>query len=407
MFTFLTKIKHTRFSQLRRAIPLAAVFLIIEFYDELSYAIGNAALPSIRTDLALSYAQVGLLLGLPHLINTLVEPILMLLGDTRLRKALVIGGGVATAIAALLVARAGSFGVLLAAFILSHPASGAFVTLSQATLIDLNPGREPHWMARWTLAGSLGNLIGPALLAGGLALAFGWRWIFYLLAGLALGLTLLAALQTLPRREATAQANSPEERESLRSFLQELRAAARNRELLRYTGLQITADLMMDIYLEYLPLYYVDVVGLTSAQTGLVISAYIFVALISDIILIPLLERVPGRKVVRASATVAIILYIAWLLVPWTAAKIALLLCVSLAKIGWYPVLAGEAYAAAPGRSGMVKAIDSVGGLPAGGLRWLVGWVASRAGLPVAMWLLLLGPVSLILCVPKALKDGK
>ena len=75
------------------AVSLATIFLLIEFFDELHYGIEGAALPAIRLDLGLTFAQIGLLLGLPHLIGTLVEPVLMLLGDTHLRKQLVIGGG--------------------------------------------------------------------------------------------------------------------------------------------------------------------------------------------------------------------------------------------------------------------------------------------------------------------------
>ena len=49
-----------------------------------------------------------------------------------------------------------------------------------------------------------------------------------------------------------------------------------------------------------------------------------------------------------------------------------------------------------------LMAIGSVVGLLGGGLAWLVGWVASQAGLPAAMWLLVFGPVSLVLFVPRA-----
>jgi hypothetical protein len=49
-------------------------------------------------------------------------------------------------------------------------------------------------------------------------------------------------------------------------------------------------------------------------------------------------------------------------------------------------------------------AINSLSGLLGGGLVWLVGWIAELAGLPAAMWLLLLGPISLALFTPR---DGK
>ena len=119
----------------------------------------------MHSDLALSYGQVGLLLGLPYMIGTLTEPLIMLLGDTRLRKRLMVGGGLIIAFSLLLLASASSFPVILAAFIISFPASGAIVTLSQATLIDRNPGREHQMMARWTVTGSLGTVLGPLVLA--------------------------------------------------------------------------------------------------------------------------------------------------------------------------------------------------------------------------------------------------
>lgn len=397
---------HRFFSTASRAIPLAVVFLVLEFYDELSYIIGNTVLPSIRTDLALSYAQVGLLLGLPHLINTFIEPVLMLLGDTHLRKGLVVGGGLFVVISCLLVAGAWSFPVILVAFIVSNPAYGAFVSLSQATLMDLNPNREPHMMARWAVAGSLGNLIGPLILAGGFSLMLGWRWVFYVLAGAALLLTLLVLIKPFPLHKDFRSGNPEDSAENLKTFFQKLWRMARNPELIRWIGLQQSADLMMDIFIEFLPLYLVDVMKLSAAQVGLLLGAYILIALLSDIILIPLLERVPGRLVVRISSSAAAIIYVAWLLSPWLLVKVILLLSLSLAKIGWYPVLAGETYAVAPGRSGTIKALGSIGGLTAGGLRWLVGWVANLAGLPTAMWLLLLAPISLILFVPKPARRG-
>jgi FSR family fosmidomycin resistance protein-like MFS transporter len=179
-------------------LSLAFLFLIIVFYDELSYAVGRAALPSLRAGLGLSYAQVGLLLGLPQAINAFIEPGLMLLGDTRLRKNLMIAGGIAIALASVLIAWAGSFTTIMLAFILVLPASGAFVSLSEATLMDMNPGREAQMMARWSVAGTLGNLVGPLLLAGGFALALGWRWAYVVLGLAGFGLAVLLLPRGLP-----------------------------------------------------------------------------------------------------------------------------------------------------------------------------------------------------------------
>jgi MFS transporter, FSR family, fosmidomycin resistance protein len=130
---------------------------------------------------------------------------------------------------------------------------------------------------------------------------------------------------------------------------------------------------------------------------GLIMAA----GLASNLILVPVLERVQGRKLVRAGAAAVLIIYPAWLLLPWVWAKVALAIFIRLATMGWYEVLQGEAYAAMPGRSGTAMAINSLFGVLGGGMAWLVGWFASQAGLPAAMWLLLAGPLALIFFVPK------
>jgi MFS transporter, FSR family, fosmidomycin resistance protein len=395
----------------KQIASLSFLFLLIEFFDELNYAIEGAALPSIRHDLSLTYAQVGLLLGLPHLLGSFIEPVLMLLGDTPLRKRLVVGGGLAVICALLLIATSQSFPTLLAAVVLSFPASGAFVTLSQATLIDLNPGREPHMMARWTLFGSLGNLIGPLILAAGFSLLFGWRWAFFALAGLALVLTIQVWLHPFPARtpgsEIPAGHLGTGLPTTIRNLLANLKAALINRNLLRWTGLLLVSDLLLDIFTSYLPLYFTDVAGATPAQASLLLSLGMAAGLASDIVLIPLLERVPGRTVVRASALAVAILYPVWLLVPGLWAKIVLVLVIKFITLGWYSVLQGEAYASAPGRSGAVMAINSLAGIPGAFFPWIVGWSAERIGLASAMWILLLGPVCLVLFVPRPERPKK
>jgi FSR family fosmidomycin resistance protein-like MFS transporter len=54
---------------------------VIEFLDELVYGVREAAWPLIRSDLGLSYAQIGILLGLPAIVSGFIEPVLGLLGD--------------------------------------------------------------------------------------------------------------------------------------------------------------------------------------------------------------------------------------------------------------------------------------------------------------------------------------
>src|SRR5205085_7666778 len=182
----------------RTVRAFAFTLLAIEFLDELVDGSRQTAWPLIRHDLQLSYTQIGLLLAIPKLCGNLIEPPLGLLGDTRHRRALIIGGGLLFALALLAVSFAHSFALLLAAFVLFSPASGAFVSLSQASLRDAAPLRREQNMARWVFAGSLGGVAGSAAVNATIALGASWRVWFGVMSGIALLVTIRA--RRLPLR---------------------------------------------------------------------------------------------------------------------------------------------------------------------------------------------------------------
>src|SRR5919197_3740309 len=148
-------------------------------------------MPAIRDDLSLSYAEIGALLAVPNVVSGVVEPFLGVLGDFWRRAVVVAVGGLVYAASLAVVAASGSYAMLLAAFVLMYPAAGAFVSLSQASLMDLDPAARESNMVRWTIAGAVGALAGPAVVAVALHTGAGWRPVFALLAVLALALTVL------------------------------------------------------------------------------------------------------------------------------------------------------------------------------------------------------------------------
>lgn len=390
----------TRARGLRGALPLTFLFLLIEFFDELHYGVQSAALPSLRNDLGLTYTQAGILLGLPGLLGSIFEPVIMLLGDTWLRKRLMILGGSSLVGVVILLGTAQTFTVALFAMIISFLASGAFVTLSQATLMDLNPSREPQMMARWTLAGAIGNLAGPLLVAAVFTQGLSWRVSYWILAVPGFTLTLLLLASRLPHRRKHPADEAQPGKVEISSLLIGLWQAVRNVHLMRWLILLNFADLLLDVFLSYSALYFSDVVGLAPTQVAIVISGLMAAGLLANIVLIPILEKVDGRRLVRLTAFIVGMGYVAWLLTPWVWSKIVLALALRFLTLGWYEVLQGEAYAALPGRSGTVMAINSITGLLGSLLVWAVGWVAEHLGLQGAMWLLLSGPLSLILLIP-------
>ncbi len=220
---------------LRHAAVFTLTLLAIEFLDEFVFGAREAAWPLIRTDLSLSYAQVGLLLGLPSLVGSLVEPFLGVLGDIWRRRVLILGGGVVFALALLLAALSQDFPVLLISSIIFYPASGAFVSLSQATLMDTDPACHEQNMARWTFAGSLGVVAGPIALGAAAMLGLGWRGLFLVFAGL----TLIPLAMVYRLRSAIGQRGA-EKADFKAGLMDALRALLRGEVLRRLTLLQFS-----------------------------------------------------------------------------------------------------------------------------------------------------------------------
>jgi FSR family fosmidomycin resistance protein-like MFS transporter len=379
----------------RRLTTFALILLVIEFLDEFVFGLEQAAWPLIRDDLQLTYLQIGLLFSVPRIVASVIEPFLGVLGDTRWRRTLVLAGGVGFALACVLTGVAYDFGVLLVSFVLFFPSSGAFVSLSQATLMDTDPQRHEQLMARWTFAGSLGVVAGPLLLGAATWAGFGWREGFILFGLLALALTLFTARSPFPAVTAAPH-------ESLAAgFRAALRALAR-RDVLRWLILLEFSDFMLDVLLGFLALYVVDVAGGTPEQGALAVAVWTSVGLLSDFLLIPLLERMRGLTYLRFSAAVMLVLFPAFLLVPSYPLKLVCLALMGLFNAGWYAILKGNMYSALPGQSGTVIAVDALFGIATGFIPASLGWVAEQSDLNVTMWLLLLGPVALLIGLPRA-----
>lgn len=381
----------------RRLPLLILLFLLIEFLDELVFGGLGAAWPLIRADLELSYAQIGLALALPGLIGVFIEPALGVLGDAGHRRALVLGGGVLFVLSLLLTALTPSFPLFLLAACLFYPASGAFVSLSQATLMDLEPERHEQNMARWTLAGSLGVVAGPLLLGLFILLGLGWRGMLAGLAFFALAVLALA-WRGYPLRPPAAEAETPPSpREALRRALAALRRGA----VLRWMILLEFSDLMLDVLLSYLALYLVDVARLAPQTAALGVAVWTTVGLLGDLLLLPLLERVKGLDYLRVSVQLELVLFPAFLLAEPLWLKFALLGLLGFFNSGWYSILKGNLYSELKGQSGSMLVLDNAAALLGRLIPLGIGLAAERFGLASAMWLLLAGPLALLLGLPR------
>lgn len=378
----------------RTVLVLTIIFLAIELLDEL-VGLGGAAYPLIRTDLDLSYVQVGLLLTIPNTISSLIEPILGILGDLGQRRRLILGGGVAFAFALLLISLSHHFLLLLAAFVLFYPASGSFVSLSQATLMDIEPTRHEQNMARWALAGSVGNVIGPLALAGAMALNQSWRSVFLILA--VLTVLLVGILWKYPIITLTASSQVDPPIQSFNEGICQAINSLKRRNVLRWLTLLQCSDLMLDGLHGFLALYFVDVMGASNTQASFAITVWLGFGLLGDFLLIPLLERLPGLAYLRLSAMIVLCLYPAFLVVPNADIKLIILGLLGFLNAGWYSILQGRLYTAMLGQSGTVMTLNNLAGFVGGLAPLALGWVAQQYGLQPTMWMLIAAPIALLI----------
>jgi FSR family fosmidomycin resistance protein-like MFS transporter len=304
------------------------------------------------------------------------------------RGRLVLLGGVAFASGLALAAGSTSLWVLLAAFVVLYPASGAFVSLSQASLMDLEPERREQNMARWTFAGAVGAVIGPLLLAGFALTGLGWRELF---SGFALlALVLVALVHRAPNADGDTE--RPRVRDALRALAR--------REVLRWLFLIELSDLLLDVFLAFLALYFVDEAGTSLATGGLAVGVWTAAGLVGSAAVIPLLRYVEGLRYLRGSAVATALLFAAFLLIPDTGAKFGLVAAIAIVNAGWYPVLQARLYDSLGGASGLVLTVGALFPLNAV-LPLAIAGLAERWGLAVALWPLMAAPAALLLLVPR------
>lgn len=396
---------------------MAGSALAVEFADELADGTKGAALPLIRSGLGLSYGQVGLLIAIPLLAGSLLElPLGLVAGHGRRRSRLVLAGGLVFIASLAAVAVVRSFGPLLLALVVFFPASGAFAGLTQAALMDSAPARHQQRMAAWNLAGSLGAVFGPLLLAALVAAGAGWRAAYLLLAAAGGGALAAAAVAGPARRLAGSGAgpargladdagvtvtghDGDEERPPpVRAAL----AALRHGTTARWLVLLQVSDLLLDVLTGYLGIYMVDVAHVSPAQAAIAVAVRLSAALAGDVAFASLSRMISGPAALRVTALAAAVLYPAFLLLPSLPAKLVVLAALSLATACWYPAIQAGLYTSLPGRSGVAVFLSSAASLLGAAGPLAVAFAAQWSGLAWALAGLAAVPVAMLAVIPPA-----
>ncbi len=372
-----------------------ATLLSFGLLDEIVAGLPVVGLPLIRDQFRLSYEQVGLLFTLSACVVMVLEPFINLLSDRGSKRYWIVGGALGMGLSFLLAGSAASYAILLLAFVLSSLAGHAAVGLAQAALIDQRPRESARTMTRWTLLSSIGDLLAPLCVSVVVSLHLGWGALCWLAGTIWLAVTLVVAPQRFPRSQTSTEGDGEQNEGILVSF----REALRDPVLLRWATLSLLPTMVDEVFLGFAALYLRDVLHASGVVIGIVLALQMGGAMLGLFVLdrFALYQRIPPRRLLSILAGIGLVGMLTFLAASTLWLASLALFVTGLSTSGWYPIAKAQAYARRPGRSGVVRAIISLGAPYEVALPGLIGLVVGHFGLRAGIGLLTLAPVLVLL----------
>lgn len=376
--------------------------------DELTDGFLVVGIPLARDSFAMTYEQVGLVFTVGAIAALIIEPVINIASDHVSKRTPILCGMFSLVFAFALAGLAHQYTLLLLAVAVAYPAIGAAVGLAQAALVEQRPNAATRTLARWTLLSSVGDLLSPLVVAVTAATGGGWT----ALSLIAAALWLLAGGLTLPTpfpkpivsRETANDTPLPSVWADLR---QAIGVALRDRLLLRWMGILLMATMIDEIFLGFTGLLLHDRLHASIATTSLLLAF----GMIGGMAGLLIMERVLARQ---ADPQRMGIRMLPWLALLTLAGIVALLLAqalwlaaialfaIGLGATGWYPVARAATYDRLPGRAGLARAITGLIMPLELILPTIVGVLAERLGLVIALGFLGLAPIGVLLLAPRA-----
>jgi MFS family permease len=151
--------------------------LLVRLLDELAVFLPAGTLESFRADLGLTYAQAGAVLA-AIAPGAVIGSVFAAAADRYSRRVIAAGGAFGFAAALALFAAGAGFPVLAAAAFGMGMASTAMVDAAEVALVDLAGDDLRRYLARGNLLATIGDLLGPALIACVALAGLSWRGVF-------------------------------------------------------------------------------------------------------------------------------------------------------------------------------------------------------------------------------------
>lgn len=163
---------------LRAPRSVLAGLLTVRLLDEANAFVLPGTFESMRADIGLSYSQASSAF-LAIAVGAVAGSATTIAADYRSRRVICAAGAVGYAMALVAIGSAPSFVVVLAGSFLVGVASTAMVDTAEVALADVAGDDLERHLTTQNVLGSIGDLVGPALVVGTVGLGLSWRACFY------------------------------------------------------------------------------------------------------------------------------------------------------------------------------------------------------------------------------------
>jgi MFS family permease len=373
--------------------------------DELASGVLPASAGDVARDLAVPAGiTAGGIITAFHVLAIFVEmPLLAWSERVSARWFSAVSLGV-LALVTLGAALAGGPLALFVCLALYGPASGCALAASEGILVESRPEERERTLTRLNLAGALGDLAVPLLLAALAWVGLGWRVALAMAAASAAVLAIAHGSAKALHRIVPVDAVDDDEYDGEPpSVLAALRFAFGTRPLLTWSVAVAFTSLLDEVLIAFAV---VRLEGASPLERAIAVGAWT-VGLVGGLLVLERwVDRLDSRKVLLGSSAVV-------------ATSLIALACTSDVEIAWaalfalgtststlHPLASARAYASLPGRPALVNAV-AAGFLPFDALAPLVlGALALWLGAPAAILAILVAPAGIALAAWKAPPAG-
>lgn len=304
--------------------------------------------PSLARELGVGHAVAALvLLVAPQLAAAFLEARLLLRAEHGDARRWIAGGQAFVSCCLLASAAAPSPLWLGVALALSAPAAGMSSSLAEGCLAEMSGCHRERAMARWMLAGALGDLCAPGLAALAALAGLGWRCAIAAVGAL-LAAHAFAVLRG-PRLFSPVEQEAAVRRTRLRDVLG-------RRSLLLWLFAATICTLLDEAFVLLASSWLHDGVGASKAAAAASIGVWAAGSAIGAFVTERMLRRFSVHAVLVTGAALCIAACLGWLAAPSIALAGSGLFVVGLSAAPLWPIAMARAYGSCPGRPALVGA---------------------------------------------------